>query len=82
MEAQQATTYTRDGQTEHELVYEVPEDADDDHTVYVVESDAEDGARSESMTLSEFEANFEEYDPNAKTDAYLRERSRNGFGIQ
>lgn len=75
-------TYTNDGETEHELVYEVPDDADDDHTVYVVEADAEDGARSEAITLGEFEANFEEYDPNAKEVAYLRERARNGYGIQ
>lgn len=77
-----AATYTNDGETEHELVYEIPDDADDDHTVYVVEADAPEGARSESMTLAEFEAEFDEWDPNAKTDAYLRERTRNGYGIQ
>jgi len=80
--ASDEATFTNDGETEYELVYDIPEDADADHTVYVVEADADDGARSEAMTLEEFEANFSEYDANEKTDAYLRERARNGHGIQ
>ena len=75
-------TYTRDGETEFELVYEIPPDADDDHTVYLTDADADEGARSESVDLATFRAEFDEYDPNAKTDAYLRERARNGHGIQ
>ena len=72
-------TYTNDGETEYELVYdEIP----DDGSVYVVEADADEGARSTPVDVDEFESEWEEYDPNAKTDAYLRERARNGHGIQ
>jgi hypothetical protein len=74
------TTYTRDGSTKLELVYDLPEA--DDATVYLKPADADDGERAISVTRSEFDAEFEEYDENAKTDAYLRERARNGHGIQ
>jgi len=75
-------TYTRDGETEYETVYQIPDDADDNHTVYLKDVDADDGARAETVKLAEFREEFEEYDANAKTDAYLRERARNGHGIQ
>jgi len=73
------TQYTHDGETAYELVYdEVP----DEGSVYVVEADADEGARSTAVPVNEFEAEWEEYDANAKTDAYLRERAQNGHGIQ
>jgi len=72
-------TYTQNGETEYELVYdEIP----DEGSVYVVEADADDGARSTAVPVDEFESEWSEYDANEKTDAYLRERANNGFGIQ
>ena len=72
-------TYTNDGETEYELVYdEIP----DEGNVYVVEVGADDGARSTVVDVVEFESEWSEYNPNEKTDAYLRERARNGHGIQ
>jgi hypothetical protein len=72
-------TYTNDGETEYELVYDaIP----DEGSVYVIEADADDGARSTAVPVDEFESEWSEYDPNEKTDAYLRERARNGHGIQ
>jgi hypothetical protein len=75
----EAQTYTSDGRTEYELVYdEIP----DEGNVYVVEADADDGARSTAVPVDEFESEWEEHGENEKTDAYLRERARNGHGIQ
>ena len=72
-------TYTNDGETEYELVYdEIP----DEGNVYVVEAGADDGARSTAVSVDEFKNEWDEYDANEKTDAYLRERARNGHGIQ
>lgn len=74
-------TYTRTGDTKFEMVYETPDDADDDYTVWLEAVDADEKV---GVPLAEFEAEFEVYDENehATTDAYLRERARNGHGIQ
>lgn len=74
------TTYTRDGSTELELVYDLPEA--NNATVYLKPIEANDGAQPIMVSRDEFDAEFEEYNENAKTDAYLRERARNGHSIQ
>lgn len=53
-------TYTRDGETKFELVYDLPED--DDATVYLAEADADEGAVATTVTRAEFDAEFREYD--------------------
>ena len=77
-------TYTRDGETEFELVYEIPADADDDYTVWLENDDEKVG-----VELSEFEAEWEECDYDfyvaQETDEQVAEwdnaRANNGFGI-
>ena len=72
-------TYTNDGETEYELVYdEIP----DEGSVYLIEAGAGVGSRSTPVPVDEFESDWDEYNPTEKVDAYLRERARNGYGIQ
>jgi len=76
-----ATTYTRDGETEYELVYDLPDD--ESAHVHLVETADGDGAASVSVTLAEFEAEFDEFEESDDpATEYLRERGRNGYGIQ
>jgi len=72
-----AETYTNDGETEYELVYDIPNDAANDHTVWLESDDEKVG-----VSLSEFRGEWEEYEPNDKTNTFLRERAKNEYGIQ
>lgn len=77
-------TYTNDGETEYELVYDVPEDAGDDYTVWLESDDDKVG-----VDLAEFEAEWTECDydfylaqeTNEQVNKWDNARARNGFGI-
>lgn len=74
------TTYTMDDETEYTLVYDIPDNADEGHTVWMETPDGEDKV---GVELSEFRAEWSEYtedDPDAVK--YERARARNGWGTQ
>lgn len=52
-----SATYTQDGDNEFELVYEIPADADAEHTVWLESDDEKVG-----IPLKEFEAEWREFD--------------------
>jgi hypothetical protein len=81
-----ATSYTRDGETEYEPLYEIPEDADDDHTVWLKTDDGE----RVGVEYAEFQDGWREmkYDDylakhsDTEANAYMKERNENGYAIQ